>query len=115
MTAPATSGNRGGRETRQTVKNHLQDSAAASRTQSPFRWASTRSSWLPVKTRSPADWDVLFAHWLPEQRKAGCIFVFSRVEFISEMGRDEYWVEEGIGVGDMSLQQALALPVAGVA
>jgi hypothetical protein len=67
-----------------------------------------------VKTRTPADWDVLLAHWLPEQRKAGCIFVFSRTEEITE-DADSRWIEEGWGVGDMSLAQALDLPAAGVA
>jgi hypothetical protein len=63
-------------------------------------WVSTRTSWLPFASRL---WPGIFAELLLEQSKKRCVFTFAIVE-------PGWWV-----AGDMSVADAIALPVGGTA
>jgi hypothetical protein len=63
-------------------------------------WVSTRTSWLPFASRL---WPGILDELLPEQAKKGCVFTFATTG-------DGVWV-----VGDMAIEHARDLPVAGEA
>jgi hypothetical protein len=64
-------------------------------------WASTRTGWLPFGPINRRKWNVLLDNLLSEQAKKGCVFSFAYM-------RNGEWV-----VGDMAIDQAIALPVEG--
>jgi hypothetical protein len=63
-------------------------------------WVSTRTSWLVFDSRL---WPGLIDEILPEQKRKQCVFTFATTG-------DGVWV-----VGDMSVADAIALPVGGTA